>query len=94
MGYRQGLDYELRDPLPVTCPVLTTEPSGFWNALKLSKWIARGTPTVTLEQVTHTQLELAEFVQYEVDQGEKNYDEKKAKANARMAELAAKMQQR
>lgn len=94
MGYRQGLDFEQRDPLPVTCPVLTMEPAGFWSALKLSKWIARGTPTITLEQVTYAQLDLAEFVQHEVDEGQKNYDEKKAKANARVAELASKMQQR
>jgi hypothetical protein len=94
MGYRQGLDFEQRDPLPVTCPVLTMEPAGFWNSLRISKWIARGTPTITLEHITHTQLELAEFVQHEVDEGQKNYDERKAKANARIAELASKMQQR
>lgn len=87
MGYRQGLGFEEKDALPVTCPVLTTEPAGFWNALKVSKWIARGAPVITLEQVTHAQLELAEFVQYEVEEGQKNYDEHKTKAAARMAEL-------
>lgn len=92
MGYRQGLGFEDKEALPVTCPVLLNEPAGFWNALKVSKWIARGAPVITLEQVTHAQLELAEFVQHEVDEGQKNYDEKKAKANARVAELASKMQ--
>ena len=87
MGYRQGLDFEYREPLPVTCPVLLMEPAGFWNALKMSKWIARGSPTITVEQVTHSQLELAEFVQHEVDEGQKNYDEQKTKAASRMAEL-------
>lgn len=87
MGYRQGLDYEQRDPLPVTCPVLLMEPAGFWGALKLSKWIARGTPTITVEHVTHAQLELAEFVQHEVSEGQRNYDDQKAKVAKRMAEL-------
>jgi hypothetical protein len=87
MGYRQGLDFEYKEPLPVTCPVLLMEPAGFWSALKMSKWIARGAPVITLEQVTHAQLELAEFVQYEVEEGQKNYDEHKTKAATRMAEL-------
>ena len=91
MGYRQGLGHDGMEALPVTCPVLTTEPAGFWNALKMSKWIARGAPVITLEQVTHAQLELAEFVQHEVEEGQKNYDDRKAKANARMAELASRM---
>lgn len=92
MGFRQGLGYEEKTALPVTCPVLLTEPAGFWSALRLSKWIARGTPSITLEQVTHAQLEMAEFVQHEVEEGQKNYDDRKAKAAAKMAELASKMQ--
>lgn len=92
MGFRQGLGFEEKEPQAVTCPVLTMEPAGFWNALKMSKWIARGAPVITLEQVTHAQLELAEFVQFEVDEGQKNYDDRKAKAAAKMAELASKMQ--
>lgn len=91
MGYRQGLGYEEQEQRETSCPVLMLEPAGFWNALRMSKWIARGTPTITLEQVTHVQLELAEFVQFEVDEGQKNYDDRKAKANARLAELAAKL---
>ena len=87
MGYRQGLGFEEKDALPVTCPVLTTEPAGFWSALKMSKWIARVAPVITLEQVTHAQLELADFVQHEVEEGQKNYDEHKTKAATRMAEL-------
>jgi hypothetical protein len=90
MGYRQGLGYEEKEAREVSCAVLLTEPHGFWNALKLSKWIARGTPSITLEQVTHAQLELAEFVQHEVEEGQRNYDDRKAKAAARLAELASK----
>lgn len=92
MGFRQGLGYEEKEARAVSCPVLLTEPAGFWSALKLSKWIARGTPSITLEQVTHAQLEMAEFVQHEVEEGQKNYDDRKAKAAAKMAELASKMQ--
>ena len=91
MGYRQGLGFEEKEALPVTCPVLLNEPAGFWNALKVSKWIARGAPVITLEQVTHAQLELAEFVQHEVEEGQKNYDDRKAKAAAKMAEFASRM---
>ena len=91
MGYRQGLGYEGKDALPVSCPVLLGEPAGFWGAMRLHKWIERGSPTITLEQVTHSQLELAEFVQYEVQEGEKNYTDRREKANARLAEIASKM---
>ena len=57
----------------------------------MHKWIERGSPTITLEQVTHSQLELAEFVQHEVHEGEKNYTDRREKANLRLAELASKM---
>lgn len=88
MGYRQGLGYEARPPLPPTCPVITMEPAGFMSALQLSKWIDRGTPAIAITDVTHAQLELAEFVQYEVSEGQKHYDEKKAKAAERMHQMA------
>jgi hypothetical protein len=91
MGFRQGLGYEGKEALPVSCPVLLAEPAGFWAAMRLHKWIERGSPTITLEQVTHSQLELAELVQHEVHEGEKNYVDRREKANARLAELASKM---
>jgi hypothetical protein len=91
MGFRQGLGYEEKTPLEVTCPVLLREPAGFWGALRLHKWIERGSPAISLVDVTHSQLELAEFVQFEVQEGEKNYAERKEKAAARLAELASKI---
>ena len=90
MGYRQGLGYEGKDALPVTCPVLLGEPAGFWGAMRLHKWIERGSPSITLEQVTLALLDL-ELVQHEVQEGEKNYLDRREKANARLAELASKM---
>lgn len=90
MGYRQGLGYEGKEPLPVTCPVLLREPAGFWSAMRLHKWIERGSPAIALSEVTHSQLELAELVQYEVQEGEKNYTDRKERAAQRLAELASK----
>ena len=91
MGFRQGLGYEEKTPLEVTCPVLLREPVGFWAAMRIHKWIERGSPAISLSEVTHSQLELAEFVQAEVQEGEKNYNDRKEKAAARLAELASKM---
>ena len=91
MGFRQGLGYEGREARDTTCPVLLREPRGFWDALKIHKWIERGSPAISIKDLTHSQLELADFVQHEVAEGEKNYTERKEKAAARLAELAAKM---
>ena len=91
MGYRQGLGYEGKDALPVSCPVLLGEPAGFWGAMRLHKWIERGSPAIALSDLTHSQLELAELVQHEVQEGEKNYNERKERATQRLAELASKM---
>ncbi len=91
MGFRQGLGYEGKAPNPTTCPVLLREPAGFWSALRLHKWIERGSPSIHLSDITHSQLELAELVQHEVQEGEKNYNERKERAAQRLAELAAKM---
>lgn len=88
MGYRQGLGYEDRGQLETTCPVITQEPAGFIASLRLSKWIERGTPAINITDVTHAQLELAEFVQYEISEGQKNYDERKNAAAERMHQMA------
>lgn len=92
MGYRQGLGYEDKAPLEVTCPVILREPTGFWGAMRLHKWIERGSPAISLTDVTHSQLDLAELVQYEVQEGERLYSERKERAAKRLAELASKMQ--
>jgi len=91
MGFRQGLGHDAMVALPTTCPVLVREPVAFWSALKVAKWIERGSPTVSLSEITHSQLELAEFVQTEVEAGEKNYQDRKEKSAARLAQLASKM---
>lgn len=92
LGYRQGLGYEARPPLETTCPVLLTEPVGFSSAHRVGKWLERGSPALSMSDVTHSQLDLAEFVAYEVAEGQRNYDERRERSNRRLAELAAKVQ--
>lgn len=67
--------------LETTCPVLTREPEGFWQANKLGKWIERGAPAIQLHQIGHVQLELAEMVQNELDEGQAAF-QKRANATA------------
>ena len=90
MGYRQGLGFEDKAPREVTCLVLTTEPAGFWSANRIGKWIERGTPAVSVRDLTHSQLELATFVQYELQEGSRQYDERKRKSAERIAQLFGK----
>lgn len=92
MGYRQGLGYEERPPLAATCPVILTEPPGFSTAHRVGKWLERGSPSLSMAEVTHAQLDLAEFVAYEVAEGQRNYDERRERAARRLAELASKVQ--
>jgi hypothetical protein len=90
MGYRQGLGHEEMEAKPTTCLVLTTEPSGFWEANRVGKWIERGSPMVTVRDLTHSQLELATFVQYELQEGSRRYEERKRKSAERIAQMFGK----
>lgn len=72
---------------PITCPVILTEPAGFWAANRLGKIIERGAPAVSMRDITHSQLELAEFVQFELSEGERAYDERRVKASERLAAI-------
>jgi len=90
MGYRQGLGHEEMEAQPTTCLVLTTEPSGFWEANRVGKWIERGSPVVTVRDLTHSQLELATFVQYELQEGGRRYEEHKRKSAERIAQMFGK----
>jgi hypothetical protein len=90
MGYRQGLGHEGMPPKAVTCPVLLTEPAGFWEANRVGKWIERGSPSVSVRDLTHSQLELATFVQYELQEGVRGYEERKRKSAERIAQLFGK----
>lgn len=90
MGYRQGLGHEGLEPKATTCLVLTTEPAGFWEANRVGKWIERGSPVVTVRDLTHSQLELATFVQYELQEGVRGYEERKRKSAERIAQLFGK----
>lgn len=87
MGYRQGLGHDSMTPLPTTCLVLVDEPAGFWSANKFGKMIERGSPQIALRDITHAQLELAEVVQYELQEGAKAYDDQRAKSAERMAAM-------
>lgn len=87
MGYRQGLGYEDFEPKPTTCLVITGEPAGFWSANKIGKIIEKGAPSVSMRDITHAQFELADIVQFELQEGAKAYDEQKAKSAARMAAM-------
>jgi hypothetical protein len=69
---------------PTTCLVLTTEPQGFWEANRI------GTPAVTARDLTHSQLELATFVQYELQEGGRRYEERKRKSAERIAQMFGK----
>ena len=92
IGFRQGLGHEALPPLPTTCPVLLTEPVGFSTAHRFSKWLERGSPALSMDQVSHSQLDLADFVAYEIGQGQRNYDDRRERAAKRLAELASKVQ--
>ena len=87
MGYRQGLGHDSMTPLPTTCPVLVSEPAGFWQANRFGKMLERGSPQIALRDLTHAQLELAEIVQYELQEGARAYDENKARSAERMAAM-------
>lgn len=87
MGYRQGLGHDSMTPLPTTCPVIVDEPAGFWAANRIGKMIERGAPAINLRDLTHAQLELAEVVQYELQEGAKAYDENRARSAERMAAM-------
>jgi len=87
MGYRQGLGHDSMTPLPTTCPVILDEPAGFWSANRVGKMIERGAPAINLRDLTHSQLELAEVVQYELQEGAKAYDENRTRSAERMAAM-------
>ena len=75
--------------LPVTCPVLTTEPAGFWDAQRFGKWIERGTPTIAASDLTFHEVDLAEFVLFELQEGARAYDERRQRSNEAFARLTA-----
>jgi hypothetical protein len=75
--------------LPTSCPVLTTEPSGFWDAQRLGKWIERGTPALHAGDLTFNEIELAEFAIYELQEGARAYDERRRRSNEALARIAA-----
>ena len=85
MGYRQGLGYETMGTKPTTCLVITAEPAGFWSANKIGKIIERGSPSLSMRDITHAQFELADIVQFELQEGAKAYDEQREKSAQRMA---------
>jgi hypothetical protein len=86
-GFRQGLGFEDRPANPVTCPVITQEPEGFWAANRIGKIIERGAPAITMRDITHSQLDLAEFVQFEISEGERAFEDRRTKANERLAAI-------
>jgi hypothetical protein len=49
--------------------------------------IERGSPQIALRDMSHAQLELAEVVQYELQEGAKAYDEQRTKSAERMASM-------
>ena len=49
--------------------------------------LERGSPQIALRDLTHAQLELAEIVQYELQEGARAYDENKARSAERMAAM-------
>jgi hypothetical protein len=67
--------------------VLVDEPAGFWSANKFGMMIERGSPQIALRDMSHAQLELAEVVQYELQEGAKAYDEQRTKSAERMASM-------
>lgn len=75
--------------LPTVCPVLTTEPNGFWDAQRLGKWIERGTPALNASDLTFNEIELAEFVMFELQEGARAYDERRRRSNEALARLTA-----
>jgi hypothetical protein len=77
------------DALPVACPVLTTEPAGFWDAQRFGKWIERGTPTIAASDLTFHEVDLAEFVLFELQEGARAYDERRQRSNEAFARLTA-----
>jgi len=74
-------------PKATTCPVILQEPDGFWTANRLGKIIERGAPAVTMRDITHSQLDLAEFVQFELAEGERAFEDRRSKANERLAAI-------
>lgn len=76
-------------PLPTTCPVITTEPRGFWDAQRLGKWMERGTPAVSVSDLSFAEIDLAEFVMFELQEGARAYDERRRRSNEALARLTA-----
>lgn len=91
MGYKQGLGFETREAREQSCLVQTQEPVGFWEANRIGKWIERGSPMVTVRDLTHSQLELSTFVQYELREGSNRYEERKRKSAEAIAKLMGKV---
>lgn len=80
-------------PLPTTCPVITTEPAGFWDAQRIGKWMERGTPAVSVSDLTFVEIDLAEFVMFELQEGARAYDERRRRANEALERLSAHLPQ-
>ena len=92
-GYRQGLGFEHLPQEPTTCLVLTTEPLGFWSAQRTAKRLERGTPAMSMHDLGHAELDLAEFVMFELQEGDRAYHERRRIANERLAAVAAMLPQ-
>lgn len=69
--------------------MLTTEPAGFWDAQRFGKWIERGTPTIAASDLTFHEVDLAEFVLFELQEGARAYDERRQRSNEAFARLTA-----
>jgi len=86
-GYRQGLGFEDLPAKEISCPVILQEPDGFWAANRIGKIIERGAPAITMRDITTSQLDLAEFVQFEIAEGERAFEDRRSKANERLASI-------
>ena len=89
-GYRQALGHEYRPIQPSTCPVVTSEPHGFWAANELAHAINQGAPVITLDDVTHAELTCARLVRYELGVGEELYRKRGEGAAQRASSLFPK----